>query len=251
MRILIVEDEKVAAEKLKNMLLEIDPVIEVLDRLGSVKEAVKWFSANSSDLVFMDIQLSDGICFDIFEKVSVNTPVIFTTAYDQYAIKAFEVNSISYLLKPIRPKDLRESLRKYKTLKYYMSPDINSLIASLKEDGPAFKKRFLIQVGEKIKKIEVQEIAYFYAQEKAVFLKTFKGNRYPVDFSLDKLENLLDPEYFYRLNRKFLVHLNSIQTMTAYSRGRIKTELNPPVDDNFQVVVSIDRVYGFKQWLNK
>ncbi|PWD97845.1 LytR/AlgR family response regulator transcription factor [Marinilabilia rubra] len=250
MKVLIIEDEQVAAEKMENMLSEIDPAIQVQDRLGSVKESVSWFSKNSADIVFMDIQLSDGICFDIFERVSVNTPVIFTTAYDQYAIKAFEVNSVSYLLKPIRLKDLREALEKFKSLKHSLSMDLQSLVAQLKGNEPPFRKRFLIQIGEKIKKIEVEEIAYFYAQEKGVYLKLFKGNSYPVEFSLDKLENILDPEHFFRVNRKFLVNMKAIQNMTAYSRGRIKVELNPPMHDGFEVIVSIDRVYGFRRWLN-
>lgn len=250
MKVLIIEDEQVAAEKLDSMLSEIDPSIRVLDRLGSVKEAVDWLSAKSADLIFMDIQLSDGICFDIFDRVPVNTPVIFTTAYDQYAIKAFDVNSVSYLLKPIRLKDLKESLNKYQSLKSSLGMDIEALLAQLKGSEPPYKKRFLIQIGEKIRKVETQEVAYFYAHEKGVYLKTFKGNNYPVESSLDKLEPLLNPGQFYRVNRKFLVNMQAIQNMTAYSRGRIKTELNPPVENNLEIIVSIDRVYGFKKWLN-
>lgn len=250
MKVLIIEDEQVAAEKLDSMLSEIDPSIQVMGRLGSVKESVDWLSAKSADLIFMDIQLSDGICFDIFDRVPVNTPVIFTTAYDQYAIKAFDVNSVSYLLKPIRLKDLRESLNKYQSLKSSLGMDIEALMAQLKGSEPPYKKRFLIQIGEKIRKIETQEIAYFYAHKKGVYLKTFKGNNYPVESSLDKLEPLLNPDQFYRVNRKFLVNIQAIQNMTAYSRGRIKTELNPPVETDLEVIVSIDRVYGFKKWLN-
>jgi two-component system, LytTR family, response regulator LytT len=250
MNIVIIEDEKFAAEKLADMLLEIDPKISILAKLGSITESVKWFMQNSADLIFLDIQLSDGISFSIFEQVTVNTPIIFTTAYDQYAIKAFQLNSISYLLKPIRKKDLEESLQKYQSLKSAFSIDFEMLLANIQGKEPDCKKRFLIQIGEKIRKIEVSETAYFYVLHKGIYLQTFEGKSYPVEFTLDKLETLLNPEQFFRINRKFLVNMDSISKMVAYSRGRVKLELKPKPDEDFDTIVSIDRSSDFKMWLN-
>ncbi len=250
MNVLIIEDESLAAEKLEQMLKEIDASIRVIATLGSIKESVKWLMQHTADLIFLDIQLSDGISFSIFEQVTVTTPIIFTTAYDQYAVKAFQLNSISYLLKPIRKNDLTESLQKYKSLKSAFSIDFDALVAHIQGRGPDYKKRFLIQIGEKIRKIEVSEIAYFFVLEKSIYLKTFQGNAYPVDFTLDKMEGMLNPEMFFRINRKYLVNMVSISNMVAYSRGRIKLELRPKTDDEFDSIVSIDRSSDFKKWMN-
>lgn len=250
MNILIIEDESLAADKLEMMLREINPEIRIMKKLGSVKESVKWLLQHSADLIFLDIQLSDGISFSIFEQVTVNTPVIFTTAYDQYAIKAFQVNSISYLLKPIRKSDLADSLQKYHALKSAFSIDFERLLANIQGKEPDFKKRFLIQVGEKIRKIEVSEIAYFYVLDKGVYLRTFQGHSYPVEYTLDGLENLVNPLAFFRINRKYMVNMDSIASMVAYSRERVKLELKPKADDEPDTIVSIDRSSGFKKWLN-
>lgn len=193
MNVLIIEDEIFAAEKLEDMLRKIDPKIRVLAKLGSITESAKWLLQHTADLIFLDIQLSDGISFSIFEQVTVNTPVIFTTAYDQYAIKAFQLNSIAYLLKPIRTADLAESLKKYQSLKSAFHIDFDTLLANIQGKEPDFKKRFLIQIGEKIRKVEVTETAYFYSLEKGIYLKTFEGKSYPIEFTLDKLETLLNP----------------------------------------------------------
>lgn len=250
MNVLIIEDEKIAAERLEGMLLELNDSVHVLAKLGSIKESVKWLMANTADLIFLDIRLSDGISFSIFERVTIDTPIIFTTAYEQYAIKAFQLNSIAYLLKPITRKELAESLEKYKQLKSAFTIDFESLLEQIQGKEPAFKKRFLIQIGEKIKKIETRDVAYFYAFEKGVYLKTFQENMYPVDFSLDKLQQMINPTVFFRINRKYVVNIDSISTMTAYSRGRIKLELKPPADDEFDTIVSIERSSDFKKWLN-
>ena len=250
MNVLIVEDEILAAEKLEQMLSEVNPSIRILAKPGSIKESVKWLMNHTADLIFLDIQLSDGISFSIFEQVAVNTPVIFTTAYDQYAIKAFQLNSIAYLLKPIRKSDLAESLRKYQTLKSAFSIDFDLLMANIQGREPDYKKRFLIQIGEKIRKIEITEIAYFYVLEKGIYLKTYQGNSYPVDLTLDRLETMLNPERFFRINRKYIVNMDSIANMVAYSRGRIKLELKPKADEEFEAIVSVDRSADFKKWLN-
>lgn len=251
MKVLIIEDEALAAKRLEKQLAEIAPDITVLAKIGSIKESVKWLMANQADLIFLDIQLSDGISFSIFEKVSVNTPVIFTTAYDQYSIKAFELNSISYLLKPIRKNDLTKSLKKYRNLKSAFRIDFEQLLAEMKGEEPEYKKRFVIQIGQKIKMVETTEIAFFYAMGKSVFLKTFKANSYPVDFSLDKLEDLLHPDLFFRINRKYVVNMNAIESMVAWSRSRVKLKLQPPADDEMETIVSVDRSPDFKNWLNK
>lgn len=250
MNVLIIEDESFAADKLERMLKEVDPAINIMAKLGSVKESAKWLFQNTADLIFLDIQLSDGISFSIFEQVTINTPVIFTTAFDQYAIKAFQLNSISYLLKPIRKTDLADSLKKYQTLKSAFSIDFDMLLANIQGRNPGYKKRFLIQTGEKIRKIEVSEIAYFFILEKGVYLRTFQGNSYSVEFTLDKLEAMLNPSSFFRINRKYLVNMDSIANMVAYSRGRIKLDLKPRADDELDTVVSIDRSSDFRKWLN-
>lgn len=250
MNVLIVEDESLAAEKLEHLLKEIDLKIRITGQTGSIKESVKWLMENTADLIFLDIQLSDGISFSIFEQVQVNTPVIFTTAYDQYAIKAFQLNSISYLLKPIRKSDLSDSLNKLKTLRSGFSIDFETLLANMQGREPDYKKRFMIQIGEKIRKIEITEVAYFFVLDKGVFLRTFQGNSYPVEYTLDRLENLLDPEKFFRINRKYTVNMESIQNMVAYSRGRVKLELKPKADEEFETIVSVDRSATFKKWLN-
>ncbi len=251
MKVLIIEDEKWAADKLESMLMDIDMEISVLAKLGSVKESVRWLFQNKADLIFLDIQLSDGLSFSIFDQIDIFTPVIFTTAYDQYAIQAFDVNSIAYLLKPVRQKDLVESLKKFQYLQSAFSIDFNSLWAQLKGTKHEFKKRFLIQIGEKIRKIEVADIAYFFVWNKGVYLRTFKGSSYPVEYTLEKLENLLDPDVFFRINRKYLINMDTIVNMVAYSRGRVKLELSPAADEETDAVVSIDRSPAFKQWLNK
>lgn len=250
MNVLIIEDEKLAIEKLESMLHETDPGIRIIARLGSVRESVNWLMQHSADLIFLDIQLSDGISFSIFEQVAVTTPIIFTTAYDQYAIKAFELNSIAYLLKPIRKKELEDSLKKLKSLKSAFAIDFSALLSQLKGQETPFKKRFLVQIGEKIKKVEIAEISYFFVLEKSTYLRTFNGSNLPLDVSLDKLELQLDPSRFFRINRKYLVSMDAILHMTAWSRSRIKLELKPPADNDFDSIVSVDRSAEFRKWLN-
>lgn len=253
MRVIIIEDEELAAERLAKMLAETAPGTEVIARPGSVKESVKWLTSNKADLIFLDIQLSDGLSFSIFEQVTTNTPVIFTTAYDQYAIKAFDLNSIAYLLKPVRKNDLIEALKKYNSLKSAFNIDFESLLNSLQGQKPNYRRRFLIQINDKFRKIESGDIAYFYSLEKSVFLTTFDGVSYPLDLSLDNLTGEIDPLQFFRINRKYIVNMRSIKNMFAWSRSRIKIVLTPPLptgDDN-DAIVSIDRAADFKKWLNK
>jgi len=248
--VLIIEDERIAADRLEKLLKDVAPELKVLAVLGSVKESVKWLQENKAELIFLDIQLSDGLSFSIFDTVPVSTPIIFTTAYDQYAIRAFRLNSISYLLKPVRKEDLVQALAKYNSLRPAMPIDFTSLISALK-GNTEYRKRFLIQTGEKFRKVETTDIAYFYACEKSVFMKTLEGHNYPSDHSLDALQDMLDPSEFFRINRRYLVSMKSIKSMLAWSRSRIKLTLTPPADDDLDTIVSIDRAGDFKGWINK
>jgi len=250
MDVLIIEDEALAAERLKNMLTGIDPDINVLATIGSVKKAIAWLQVHTADLIFVDIQLSDGLSFTIFDEVQVTTPLIFTTAYDQYAIQAFKHNSVSYLLKPIRKRELAESIGKFRRLQTSFGIDFSALRSVYEGEKQEYQKRFLIIVGEKLKKVEVADIAYFYAMQKSVFFKTFDHKTLPVEHSLDSLEEMLDPGQFFRINRKYLVNMESIEEMVQWSRSRIKLFLKPEVANEEDTIVSISRSSDFKTWMN-
>lgn len=251
MNILIIEDEQLAAERLEEMVRAVDPDCNILAKLPSVQQSARWLSQNRADLIFLDIQLSDGLAFSIFDQVKVNTPIIFTTAYDQYAIKAFQVNSIDYLLKPIRTDELEASLEKYRAMESAFDTNIERLMASYLDQNQSFKSRFLIRIGDVYKTVETVDIAYFYAMEKNVFFKTFEGKTLPIEYSLDTLEEMLDPAAFFRINRAYVIHVSSIQKMEAWSRGRVKLWLQPEVPDEEDTIVSIGRSASFKQWLDQ
>ncbi|HKI77779.1 MAG TPA: LytTR family DNA-binding domain-containing protein [Ignavibacteriaceae bacterium] len=251
MKTIIIEDEKLAAERLEELIHEIDASIEIAAKIPSVEKSIKWLKQNKPDLIFLDIQLEDGLSFSIFEKIQIDVPIIFTTAYDQYAIKAFKLNSIDYLLKPIKKNDLRESLNKYKNIKSSYLMDFEEIIKGIQSKEIEYKKRFLVQYGQKIKKVEIDEVAYFYAMEKNVFLTTIQNNSYPVDFTLDKLQEILDPDEFFRINRKIIIAFNSIKSMVPYSRSRIKIDLNPPEPKDIEALVSVERCSAFKRWMDK
>lgn len=261
MNVLIIEDENLTARRLEAMLAKYDPHIQVLARLPSVAESVAWLKQPNgpvADLVFMDIHLEDDIGFRIFEQADLQIPVVFTTAYDEYMIQAFKVNSIDYLLKPINYDELVAAIEKFKRLRSQFSPagvpaqnpDLDTLLRLL---GPArqttYKDRFMITVGNKIRSIDTADIAYFYLEERIVFLVTTDNLTLPVDYSLDKLAQLLDPRRFFRISRQFLVSLPAIQTIHTFSAGKLKLDLLPrPRTDVF---VSGDRMADFKEWLGK
>ncbi|HMB97283.1 MAG TPA: LytTR family DNA-binding domain-containing protein [Balneolaceae bacterium] len=249
--ILIIEDEELAADRLESMLQKSIPSCNILAKIGSVDESVKWLFRYSADLIFLDIRLSDGLCFSIFDRVEVHTPVIFTTAYDQYAIEAFQLNSISYLLKPIRQRDLDESLEKFQSMKSVFNTDLRDIFKLINDEKRKYKHRFLIKVGNTLKTVQTKDIAYFYAMEKSVFLKTFSNKLLPVEMSLNELEKYLDPVKFFRINRQYIVNINSIQSMHSWSRSRIKIILKPTTGDDSETVVSINRSQDFKNWLDK
>lgn len=257
MKVLIIEDEHLAAEELAEMLLEIRPDIKILDRLDSVKNAIRWLKspkAKQLDLIFLDIHLADGNSFNIFEEVKVKTPIIFTTAYDQYAIQAFKINSVDYLLKPIDQDDLIESLEKFEEIHVKVDNptsniDFSSLIEAVQKKEINYKKRFLVTTGEKIRSIPAQDVAYFMSEGKYLQMTTKSGRQYIIDFTLAKLERVLMPDHFFRINRKFIISFDSIKNMINYSKSRVKVELNPPC--SVEAIVSVDRSGNFKKWLNR
>jgi DNA-binding LytR/AlgR family response regulator len=254
MTVLIIEDEPQAAQHIERMLQRIDASIEVLAKLDSVKSTVNWFSENKNpDLAFMDIQLGDGLSFDIFEKVKLNCPVIFTTAYDEYALKAFKVNSIDYLLKPIDKDDLVAAINKFKSLAY-KEDDTHRLLSQIDEvvrsiSNKKYKNRFLIRIGEKLKSLTIDEILYFYSFEKASFCHSIDGRNYLLDYSLEQLEALTDPTLFFRINRKFLIKSSAILEMVNHTNSRLKLKLKGS-DDN-DVIVARERVQEFKEWMDR
>lgn len=250
MKVLIIEDEQLAAAKLEKQLKKIDDGILILNKLRSIKSSIEWLQLNSPDLIFCDIQLIDGNSFEIFEKVQPTAPIIFTTAYDNYAINAFKLNSIDYLLKPISNDELEKAINKYKSLKLPYNINLNELLNSLNPQSE-FKKRFLIQYGNKIKSVNVEDIAFFYFLEKNTFLVTKEKDTYPVEFSLDKLEEIIDPDKFFRINRKIIVNIDAINNLIPYSRSRIKIELLPQPPKEVEAIVSIEKSFEFKKWLGK
>jgi len=251
MKVVIIEDEKLAANHLEKMITKYDPSVEVLAKLESVEDSIDWFTANGDpDLIFLDIHLDDGLSFSIFEKVRVNAPIIFTTAYDEYAIKAFKMKSIDYLLKPILPEELYSAINKYKEWKKPEgnSIDMQSLLDLITKKEQVYKTRFSITVGEKIKTVNIDQVAYFYSNQGITFLVTNDNLHYPIDLSLEQLSDQLDPKDFFRINRQFYIRLKSIRNVHVFPKSRLKIELNPPYEG--EIFVSIDKVTRFKAWLD-
>lgn len=252
MTTLIIEDEEPAYRRLHKMMKELEPDHTLLNQIVSVSSAVKWFKDNEHpDLIISDIQLSDGVSFEIFKQVDIKCPVIFTTAYDQYAIEAFKVNSIDYLLKPVKKDELEKAVTKFKTLTPATAApaiDINKLLQSLQPAaGNEYKKRFVVRYGEHIKTIDIEEVVYFYTEDKATFLCTKDARRFVVDFNLDTLDSILDPKVFFRINRQFIISIHSIAEMFAYSKSRVLIKLNPAA--KHETIVSTERSADFKHWL--
>ena len=251
LNVLIIEDEEPAAKRLQKMLKEIEPDLNVVENIVSVSSALKWFSENPSpDLIFSDIQLSDGLSFEIYKKIELLCPVIFTTAYDQYAMEAFKVNSIDYLLKPIKKEELEKAVAKYKKITQVSAApaiDINKLLQSFNIGGTDYKKRFVVRYGEHIKTINIEEVVYFYTEDKVNFLCTKDARRFVIDFNLDTLESALDPKIFFRINRQYIIGIHSIAEMLAYTKSRVLIKLIPPA--KHETIVSTERSADFKHWL--
>ncbi|HLO58137.1 MAG TPA: LytTR family DNA-binding domain-containing protein [Bacteroidales bacterium] len=251
MRTVIIEDELPQAEQLKSLVKEVDPSIEVVAIIQSVEEAVEFFQRNAIDLVFLDIHLADGLCFEIFDRITLTSPVIFTTAYDQYAIDAFRHNGIDYLLKPVTLPDLKKSISKYRSFTRPVA-DYNELINSIRNAAAGLnmhKKRFISRSGKKLKIIPTSDIAYFYALGGGVFLKTYKNENLLTDKKMEELEQELDPYEFFRLNRKVIANVSSIREMLPYSKSRIKVILQPPFEED--VIISYQNVKEFMRWVKK
>lgn len=251
MKLLIIEDEEPAAERLKKMLLELEPQAEILDVIVSIKSAVAWLSHHAMpDLILMDIHLSDGTSFDIFNEIKISCPVIFITAYDQYALKSFQVNGIDYLLKPVKMDELQRALEKFNKWFVHKSNqdiDFGKLVALIQKSERDYKKRIMIRYGDIIKTVEISDVAYFYTEGKINFLKTKSNITYPIDYNLDELEHIIDPKIFFRINRQFIINFNSISKMVSFSKSRVKITLNPESD--IETIVSTERSSNFKHWL--
>jgi DNA-binding LytR/AlgR family response regulator len=248
MNCLIVEDEKVAAERLVGLIKKYDPSIDISEIVQSVKNAVLWLNTHQApELIFMDIQLADGLSFEIYEQTIVKTPVIFTTAYDEYALKAFKVNSIDYLLKPVDLNELKNAIDKFKennSPKEIPAQVFDSIMFSLTKK---FKNKFVMNVGEHIKVFTADDIQCFYSLEKYTFLQNNSGRDYAINYTLDQLEDLLDPAQFFRINRKFIVSFSAISDIISYSNSRLKVKLSSNESDD--LIVSREKVQDFKKWL--
>ena len=253
MNILIIEDEILASQRLQSMILKLFPDAIILDKVDSISSALKWFAKNDQpDLAFFDIQLADGLSFEIFDKAKVDCPVIFTTAYDEYALKAFKVNSIDYLLKPIDDNELKEAINKYQKI-YSKAPDDNAVLSAQNIDNVLqlltrqYKRRFVVKVGEHIRSIHVEDILCFYSLEKASYIQTADDRHYVMDHSLEQLEALLDPTAFFRVNRKFIIAREAIDDIISHSNSRLKLKLKKTTEE--EIIVAREKVKDFKFWL--
>jgi two-component system LytT family response regulator len=250
MNVVIIEDEKPAAEKLVKSLHQLYATIEVKALLGSVKESVQWLQENGfPDLIFMDIELSDGSSFQLFQQVTVKCPIIFTTAYDEYWQEAFEHNGIDYLLKAVKEEKLSAALKKYNDLKAHFSANLKKLTAFTNASASVIKKRFLVKRGTDYVSIKAENIAYFYATHKLVCLVSIEGQKFLLDQSLSDLESQTDPSLFYRVNRKYLVNMNAIKRIKAFGKGKLSLEVDPGVEE--EIIISQEAAADFKQWLEQ
>lgn len=251
LNILIIEDEPLAAAQLAALLAGIRPEAKILAVCDTIASSVTWIENNNlPDLAFVDIHLGDGLSFDIFKKTNFNAPVIFTTAYDQYTLQAFKVNSIDYLLKPLDSLELKNALEKFEEQKMgqhasFSSQQMQALIQSVSQKN--YKKRFLVKVGNHLKAINTSEILFFYSYQKGTFLKSSDGKDYLLDNSLEVVEQCIDPDQFFRINRKYIVCLDAINDVSIYSNSRLKLKVKHGTDNDF--LVARERVKAFKNWL--
>jgi DNA-binding LytR/AlgR family response regulator len=251
MNVIIIEDEKLSAEHLSNLLGKIDSGIHVIDIFDTISKSIHAFKNGlKADLLFVDVHLADGLSFDIFAEISIDIPIIFTTAYNEYAIRAFKLNSVDYLLKPIGVDELRNSLEKFKK---YNHKDyalmLNNIVDAYQNMKKQYKSRFMIKIGENIVTVKAENISHFIFEDGVVILVTKTNNHYPVDFTLDLVESMLDPDEFFRINRKVVININAIQKTGIYFNSRLKiTSSNLSDDDS---IVSRERVSDFKEWLGR
>jgi DNA-binding LytR/AlgR family response regulator len=250
MKVVIIEDEKPAARRLSRMLNEFD--IEPIAMLHSVEESINWFHTNEHpDLLFLDIQLSDGLSFEIFEEITIKSSIIFTTAYDEYALKAFKLNSVDYLLKPIDTDELENAINQFKSLHVSNSnvglniEQIKNLIAPSQKE---YKKRFIVKIGQHLKMISIESIECFYSENKGTHIHTTDNRSYLLEETLEQLEGKLAPEIFFRVSRKYFVNINSIKDIISYTNSRLKLILHS--FNESEIIVSRERVKDFKNWID-
>ena len=256
MRVLIIEDEALAAERLQKLIRQYRSTVDIVGCLSTVEGAIVWLNQHPHpDLAFVDIQLSDGSCFEIFETVTIDCPIIFTTSFEQYALAAFDVNSVAYLLKPIKYSQLVKSFQKLDDMRksFVQAPDnLSGNKVSIDSGGGhsyAYKSRFLVKNGMQIKAIKAKEVAYFFSDEKISFLVSEQHGKFPVDFSLEEIETSLDPHLFFRISRKYIAHVDAIREIHPYFKGRLKVTLQPNIEE--EIVISSDRTPSFKAWLDR
>lgn len=250
MKTIIIEDEQLAARRLENMIREIDPEMQVVAKLESVADSIEWFKHHPEpELIFLDIHLEDGLSFAIFDQVKVNSPIIFTTAFDEYAIKAFKLKSIDYLLKPIIREDLEKALAKLKEWEpKNQKVDLAELYRMVRQNSKTYRERFSVVVGQKMKSIAVEDVSYFFSNSGITFVRMKTDSQYSIDQSLDNIMTEVDPTKFFRVNRQFLINLSAITNIHIFPKSRLKLELNPPVKEG--VFVSLDKVTDFKKWID-
>ena len=254
MKIIIIEDELHNLRLLEGMIKKIRPGWEVVQTFESVKSSLKWLRENPHpDLFFMDIQLADGLCFSIFDEVEIQSMVIFTTAYDNYAVQAFKVNSIDYLLKPFREKDLEAAIKKFEHFRTVAGPagnhDYSDILSAIRYGEKKYRKRFLVSRGAAWFKLAVEDVAYFFSETRITTAVTFHNQNHVVGFPLENLEEELDPEVFFRANRQVIVNIDAIEKIENYFGGKLKVRLNPPFED--EVIVSRLKAFDFKEWVGR
>ncbi len=257
MNILIIEDEKLASQKLEKMVLKARPEAKVLAKLAEVESAIAWFSEHAMpDLLFLDIHLLDGTCFDILKAVKIECPVIFTTAYEKYALDAFQVLSIDYLLKPVRHADLEGAFDKLDSIRTRLSEnlpraaELEHLIHLVENQNRSYKTRFLIKSGARLFPIATAQVGYFFSEHRITFLVTKEGNKYSINYTLDDLERVLDPVDFFRVNRQMILHIQSVHMVHKHFKGRLKVDLIS-TENSTEVMVSSRRVAEFQDWLDR
>jgi DNA-binding LytR/AlgR family response regulator len=251
MKALIIEDEAPARNRLRSLLAEVKEELEICCEADSVESAIDYLSSGTPDIILTDIQLGDGTCFDIFNVITPACPVIFITAYDEHALAAFRLNTVDYLLKPLKKEELQRAFEKLRNLRGNpVSIDYAALAKAVLEEEQRKERRYLIRYGEHIRTISSNDIAYIYTISKAVFFVLHSGKEYPADKSLEMLEHELDPRKFFRINRQFIVSISSIGSMSPASKSRVQIELKPP-HSNGDVIVSTEKSPQFKIWLGR
>lgn len=250
MKIVIIEDESLAQQELIATLHEIDSAIEIVICLKSVTDSVQWLRANPDgyDLLLMDIELADGQSFEIFEQVQIEQYVIFLTAYDEYAIRAFKVNSIDYLLKPVEHKSLKDALQKFQHLKNKQADALLQNLQALLQTGtPTYKERFMIQIGDTYQSVAIDEVAYFFSDEKTSYLMTHNQQKFLLDQSLNELQTKLNPQQFFRVSRKYIIHIQSVKKVSKYFNSRLKLKIKPVASE--EILISRVKVPSFLEWI--